>query len=194
MNREAWTMSAFGADVAAVIKALNLRGAALVGHSMGGPVIVEAAKQISNRLIGLVVVDSFHNLDESMTPEEIEEFLQPWVEDFAGAMQRWVRETMFVPASDSAMIDRIAKDMSAAPPEVGLGAGREILRGSSENTLEGIGVPVVAINSDAVPTNAESLRRYGLKLNLMSGVGHFVMMEDPDNFNRLLAEAIAGFE
>jgi pimeloyl-ACP methyl ester carboxylesterase len=29
---------------------------------------------------------------------------------------------------------------------------------------------------------------------VMSGVGHFVMLEDPDTFNRLLGEAIDEFK
>jgi sigma-B regulation protein RsbQ len=53
--------------------------------------------------------------------------------------------------------------------------------------------PVVAINPDYRPTDVESLRRYGMKTVLMSGVGHFLMMEDPDAFNSLLDETIEGF-
>ena len=45
-NREKWTMGAFGEDVAAVIKQIGLDDAVLIGHSMGGPVILEAAKRI----------------------------------------------------------------------------------------------------------------------------------------------------
>lgn len=192
LNRETWTMSAFGADVAAVVEVLDLERAVLVGHSMGGAVVAEAAKQLADRLIGLVVVDNFQNLDESMTPSEIEETLQPWVEDFVGVTQRVVR-TMFVPTSDSALIEHIVDDMSSGPPEVGVGAARDYFRWFGENPLEGIGVPVVVINSDVGPTNTEPFERYGLELILMSDVGHFVMMEDPETFNRILAEVLSEF-
>ena len=43
------------------------------------------------------------------------------------------------------------------------------------------------------PTDAESLGRYGVSAVTMPEAGHFPMMEDPDTFNRLLAEAIEGF-
>ncbi len=34
---------------------------------------------------------------------------------------------------------------------------------------------------------------HGMDVVIMSGVGHFVMMEDPERFNALLASAIAEF-
>src|SRR4029450_134409 len=42
-SRGEWTMVAFGEDVCAVVEALDLRRAVLVGHSLGGPVVLEAA-------------------------------------------------------------------------------------------------------------------------------------------------------
>jgi pimeloyl-ACP methyl ester carboxylesterase len=55
-------------------------------------------------------------------------------------------------------------------------------------------VPVVAINAGRWPTDTESLGRYGVSAVTMPDPGHFLMMEDPDTFNRLLAEAIEGFK
>lgn len=56
-------MEAFGADVAAVVDELDLERVVLVGHSMGGDVIVEAARkhhgaQSSGRLHRRAVVDA----------------------------------------------------------------------------------------------------------------------------------------
>jgi pimeloyl-ACP methyl ester carboxylesterase len=62
-DREMWSMSSLGGDVAAVIEDLGLHRAVLVGHSMGGPVIMEAAKLVPNQIIGLVAVDEFFDLD-----------------------------------------------------------------------------------------------------------------------------------
>ena len=49
MNRKEWTMAAFGADVAAVVNKLDLKNIVLVGHSMGGPVCLEAARRLQGR-------------------------------------------------------------------------------------------------------------------------------------------------
>jgi pimeloyl-ACP methyl ester carboxylesterase len=59
--------------------------------------------------------------------------------------------------------------------------------------LRELTAPVVAINPDARPTDIQALRRHGVRTVLVSGVGHFLMMEDPDRFNRLLGEVIEEF-
>jgi hypothetical protein len=41
--------------------------------------------------------------------------------------------------------------------------------------------------------DVESLARRGVRAVLVPGVGHFVMLEDPNGFNRLLDEAIRQF-
>jgi pimeloyl-ACP methyl ester carboxylesterase len=45
VGRKAWTMPTFGDDLVAVVERLALADAVLIGHSMGGDVIVEAALQ-----------------------------------------------------------------------------------------------------------------------------------------------------
>jgi pimeloyl-ACP methyl ester carboxylesterase len=53
---------------------------------------------------------------------------------------------------------------------------------------------LVAMGGQFGPTDTESLQRNGVRTTLMSGVGHFLMMEDPDTFNRLLGEVIEDFK
>lgn len=190
LNRNKWTMPAFGEDVAAVVRELDLDRVVLAGHSMGGAVIVEAAKQLPNRVTALVAVDSLQDLDLVRTPEEVEGLLAPAGEDPAGCIQMLIRQTMFLPGSDPALVDRVANDMSAAPPEIAICAAREFLLWNGRTLLEEIDAPKWAINSDYQPTNMKAAAKHGLKVVLMSGVGHFVMMEDPGTFNRLLAEAV----
>lgn len=194
VDRRAWTMPAFGDDVVAVVQKLELGDLALIGHSMGGDVIIEAALRLPNRVAGLVWVDTYNTLGESRNREEIEEFLAPFRQDFVTATRNLVRR-MFVSGSDPDLVEWVAADMSAAPPEVAVDAMEHavtnddaILAGLRELTA-----PVVAINPDYRPTDIEALRRNGVKAVLMSGVGHFMMMEDPDTFNRLLGESIEEF-
>jgi pimeloyl-ACP methyl ester carboxylesterase len=85
--------------------------------------------------------------------------------------------------------------MSAAPPQVAVAASKA-LRDNDLNLqtglleLRGSEIPVMAINSDYRPNDFEAARRYGVTIRTMSGVGHFVMMEDPVIFNRLLWETL----
>jgi pimeloyl-ACP methyl ester carboxylesterase len=196
LQRDDWNITAFGQDVAAVAEKLGLKQVVLIGHSMGGPVIVEAARLMADRLAGLVGVDTYRNLSEVRQAAEIEGYLAPLRANFREATGKVVRK-MFISRSDPHLVERIVADMSAAPPEVAIAASKA-LRDNDLNLQAGLqelrdsGIPVVAINSDYRANDFEAARRFGVTIQTMSGVGHFVMMEDPVTFNRLLEETING--
>lgn len=194
MGRETWTMPAFGLDVVAVVEQLGLDQAVLIGHSMGGEAIVEAALRLGDRVTGLVWVDTYRTLGGPQSAAKLERFLAPFRLDFVAATRRWA-ESMFLPSSDPALVERVVADMAAAPPEAAVIALHEAL--SFEPTivaaLQDMTTPVVAINPDYRPNDIQALRRHGVQAVLMPGVGHFAMMEDPDTFNRLLSEAVDEF-
>jgi pimeloyl-ACP methyl ester carboxylesterase len=83
--------------------------------------------------------------------------------------------------------------MSAAPPHIAIDVREEGL-GNSRNLqagLQEVTAPKIAINAESWhPTNMTAMQRYGIEVVQMSGVGHFVMLEDPQTFNRLLDEAV----
>ncbi len=127
LNRDDWTIEAFGNDVTAVVEKLDLDTVILIGHSMGGPVIVEAAQHMTDRIIGLVGVDTFHDIDrEAGNPEEVEAFLQPLIENFTETTEAFVKANMFTATSDSSLIEQISTDMASIPSEVGVPAIRNL--------------------------------------------------------------------
>jgi len=195
-ERQAWTMEAFGEDVVAVVQALELDPVILIGHSMGGPVILEAARRMPDRVVGVVGVDTYQEFGRVYGPEEVAGFLAPLRADFRVNTRTFVSSTMFLPSADSSLVNQVASDMSAAPPEIALAAMDGLVRWHNEQSgeaLAAVRAPIRAINSDYRPTNLEGARRYAgsFEVKFMTGVGHFVMMEDPETFNRLLAETIA---
>ena len=58
-NRVEWTMSNYAKDVIAVMNHLKIEEAVLVGQSMGGIVMLEVAKKIPGRIIGVVPLDAY---------------------------------------------------------------------------------------------------------------------------------------
>jgi pimeloyl-ACP methyl ester carboxylesterase len=191
-DRNTWTMPKFGEDVVAVVAQLGLDQAVLIGHSMGGPVIVEAARRLPNAVIGVVGVDTLWNVEHTQTPEQVEMFLAPFRANFVGAARTFVRR-MFVSTSDATLVEHIVADMSAAPPDVGIGASEAILDciPNLQEGLREVNAPIIVINADGwQPTHMETAQRYGIEVVLMSGVGHFVMLEAPEIFNRLLDETV----
>jgi pimeloyl-ACP methyl ester carboxylesterase len=197
LERKAWTMEAYGEDVVAVVNKLKLQEVILVGHSMGGYVILEAARRLPERIIGLVGVDTLNDFAQQISQEEIDALFTPFRSNFVEMTRNFVR-TMFTENADPALIEKIVEDMSAAPPEVGLGSFEEMIDYMKHTYLEAVQevkVPITCINSDKYPTNREGNKRYvpSYKAKIMTGVGHFNMIEDPGTFNRLLEETVQEF-
>lgn len=195
LHREAWTIPAFGQDVVAVIKQLDLAQVVLLGHSMGGAVIVEAALQTPTQVIGLVGIDTFRAIAQTRTKAVIDAFLGPLRLNFREAANAFVSSQMFVPTSEPAFVAAIAKEMAAAPPQMAIGAAEALIGHDAQVRagLQAIRAPICAINAAYHPTDQEAARRYGVRVALMEGVGHFLMMEDYATFNQLLNEAIQHF-
>jgi pimeloyl-ACP methyl ester carboxylesterase len=164
----------------------------LIGHSMGGPVIVETARLAPDRIAALVSVDHFYDADRQPTEAQIEALIGPVRADFPGEIAALVR-TFFTDRSDPALIDRISRDMASAPPEVGVSALGHVRRYDEAAGLAAVRAPMRMINADKWPTNLEAARRHkpDIQLGVMPGLGHFPFLEDPEEFNRLLARAVA---
>ena len=191
-GRSSWTMEAFGRDVVAVVEALDLRRVVLVGHSMGGDVVVEAALRMRERVAGLVWVDVYRSFGVPL--QDVASRVAPFRVDFRGTTHAFVR-AMFPPDADPDLVEWVAEDMASAPPAVALpalveawGAGRVM-----PGLLARLGLPVVAINPLGPPSDAASLAAHGVSLVTMPGVGHFPMLEDPERFNAVLREVVARF-
>jgi pimeloyl-ACP methyl ester carboxylesterase len=82
--------------------------------------------------------------------------------------------------------------MSAADPEIVL-AVLEAKQANEPAVLAGldeIDIPVVSISPDFKPVDQASFAAYHVDVIMITGVGHFAMMEDPGAFNTHLAEAV----
>jgi pimeloyl-ACP methyl ester carboxylesterase len=190
-GREEWTIPAFGADVSAVVDALGLERVVLVGHSLGGDVIVEAARRLPGRIAGLVWVDAYRQLATSRTEEQHEAFTRPFRGDFVATTLAFVRG-MFPAGSDPALVERVAADMAAAPPEVALPVLDSAIRfdRAIPPALRELGLPLVALNPDLPESDVASYERCGGTVVTLEGSGHFPMLEDPARFDATLAEVL----
>ena len=62
-------------------------------------------------------------------------------------------------------------------------------------SIEAVEAPIIAINSDMEPTNVEAFRKYApaFKAKIVEDVGHLIMWDNTEEFNRLLEESIQEF-
>jgi pimeloyl-ACP methyl ester carboxylesterase len=194
-------METFGADVVAAVRACRREGrelpqdVVLIGHSMGGPVAIEAARQLGAEVSGIIGVDTFSELGAPPFPAaELERFLAGFTTDFSGMTRDWVSRSMFQPTADPAFVRRIADDMAQAPPAVAIGAMRELLQVLFRSDYRDITVPIVAINADLEGITDEARARTvapTFRLVTLPGRGHFLMLEDPAGFNPVLLQEVA---
>jgi pimeloyl-ACP methyl ester carboxylesterase len=190
-DRKQWSIPAFAGDVRAVADALHLEQVVLVGHSMGGPVIVDAARQMPGRVVALVPVDIFMNVSTSLSAEQRAQFAGALRSDFKGTTADFVTR-MFTPRSKPALVQRIVQAMSSAPSEIAVAAMEGIWSYDIPAALGETKIPIRCINSDRRPTDVEAARRFApqFQVVIMKGLGHFVMIEQPKAFDRLLENAI----
>jgi pimeloyl-ACP methyl ester carboxylesterase len=193
-GREVWTIAAFGADVAAVFEKLDLTNAVLIGHSMGGPVCIEAARLVGDRAIGLVGVDNLQNMTRTFTPEQVEGFVGNFESDFPGYTREFVG-AMFTPVADSALKAGIIEQMAAEDPRMGMEAIGNTVTYDYAAALADMRLPIRTIASDRYPTDVAGNRALAssFEVRLMPGQGHFPHLENPPMFNQLLHETLADF-
>ena len=193
IGRIDWTVENYGKDVKAVIDKEKLDSVILIGHSMGGPVVLAAAQLLGNKVKALIGIDTFQDIEQKFTQEQQDEFYKFFEDDFVSATKEFVKE-LFPVKADSNLVKMIAEDMSSAPPNIALASFRSLFKFDEAANFDKINLPVCFINSEKFPTNTEAAKRHikSFVLKIIEGVGHFPMLEKPDEFNEVLDETIEG--
>jgi pimeloyl-ACP methyl ester carboxylesterase len=191
VERKNWTIEAFGEDVTAVINHLKLKKVILVGHSMGGVVIIEAAKLLKGKVLGLVGVDAFQKFEDDWIIKQRDEILKAFKKDFKTVTKQFIKK-MFNANSDSVLVNKIAESMSQAPRDIALNSFENALFYDPVPALKEIKLPIVSIDSDMYPVAVEENRKIveHFTEKTIKDVGHFIMLEKPKQFNEYLFEAV----
>jgi len=202
-GREAWTVTGLAGDVQAVVEALareeRLERVILIGHSMGGPVSLEAARLMPGRVAAVVAVDTLHQAEMAIPEEQVTQMVAGFESDFAGTTDRFVR-MMYREDADPAVVDWTVKKAQSANQEAAIALMKDFGTLDFPALFEAANVPIRAINAaPEVPgqmeTTVEANRQYAdFDAVLMPGVGHFLQLERPAEFNRHLREVLAELE
>jgi pimeloyl-ACP methyl ester carboxylesterase len=190
-NRTDWSIANYAQDVVAVAREIPNPQLVLVGHSMGADVALAATPLLGERVIGVVAVEALRSVGEPpLTARDIERKVAPFSADFVGTTRNFVSSSLFEPGADPALVQKVAYNMSLHSPAVAVPSMRALLQMNLTGLLPSIHVPVYAINSDLLPTDAARIRRAlpDFHLDVLDHTGHFLMLEDPARFNPLLLQ------
>ena len=186
-----YSMDYFARAVEAVMKDAKAKRAVLVGHSMGTPVARQFYRQYPQKTLALVIVDGVLRplAEKTVMDRMIEGFRAPTYKQSIDQMLT----AMKGPSLSAEAMERIKASSANTPQHVVVSA----MEGMADPAIWGddkINVPVLAImaRNPFYPPNIEEISR-GLAPNMdfrmWEGVGHFVMMDKPKEFN----EAVIGF-
>ena len=190
-NRAKWGLPEFGADVKAVVEAEKLKRAILLGNSLGGPTAIEAALLLPGRVIGVVGIDTFHSLTYTWTEEEARKRGEAFRVDYPGSLKEMVK-TLFHPDTDPAVMADAERRMQGTSPGTAHAMFVSLGGYNQADSAQKLAVPLRAINGDLYPTDVEGARKTkpDFRAVIMKHMGHYPMIERPDEFNRHVEEIV----
>ncbi len=193
---QAYTIEGFADDLAWLCRELRLERPLLVGHSMGGAVVLATAARHPELARGIALCDP-----AVFFPARTSEGIRPLVQALAGpgyreAAQAFIDGRMFSAFDDKARRARIVADMCATPQHVMRSAFESIVAFDSEAAARACRAPVLLIDAE-VPI-ADRVRFAALCPQLQTaqtaGAGHFHQLEVPDQVNAMLDRFAEGVD
>lgn len=199
-NRTDWSIENYGADVNAVIEQLNLTRVILVGHSMGGDVVLEAALNNKN-VVALIGIDNFKEVGvqyDEQTKAEISSFIELVKSSFSEVVPAYAEQALFHASTDSLVRTRVLYSFLKSDSVIAASSLEGLFNYVTveSDRLATLEQKIFLINSDATPTNISGLDNSGIDYELLpiEATGHYPMIEKPERFNELLRQAIQKIE
>lgn len=187
-----YSVAALAGDVAAVADQLGLRRFVLAGHSLGSAVAIEYAGRHPERVAALLLVDP--NGDMSRVPDqEFAPFLAALRSDPLAELESYFRQLLVGGDPDAA--GWVLEDLRLTHEDAVAKAVEGSLRYQPLPALARYPGPKLSVISDMnrLPYSLHNLLP-DLPVRLMTGTGHWVMMDRPEVFNHLLDELVAEVE
>lgn len=183
------SMDLFARAVEAVRADAGADRIVLVGHSMGAPVIRQYAHLYPEHVAGLVAVDGPLDVRPFAAANLPPGFPPPMTGPEGRAAREGMIRSMFIPETPAALQEHILKMMLAAPEATAVGAMNAMFDPAIRwsDVIKSPALTVYAGTAN-VPDPAATKELYPLhEATQVKGTAHFLMMEKPDEFNRLLA-------
>jgi pimeloyl-ACP methyl ester carboxylesterase len=191
----AYTMDFLASAVLAVMRDAHADKAVLVGHSMGVPVICRVYKQAPEKVAALVSIDGWLKRP-AMSPADVDKFIAPLRgPDYREHTTKFIGAMFPTPGTES-LRERTLSEMLKTPQYVMVSAMEGMFRADQPDwDLKKVNVPVLVINTKN-PMWTPEYQTYVHSLSTrvdyrqMDGVGHWLMLEEPVQFNVMLTDML----
>jgi pimeloyl-ACP methyl ester carboxylesterase len=149
------------------------------------------------RVEGVICVDALHNADVEFPRETGDQMMAAFHADFGGMMAQMV-SAMFPPGADTALIRWVTDKGRAADTAAVLSIIADYPSFDQQTAMPAAGAPIRCINAApstpmSMATDVAANRKYAdFDAVLMDGVGHYLHLERPAEFNALLRQTLDG--
>jgi pimeloyl-ACP methyl ester carboxylesterase len=175
-------------DVEAVTNALKLQRFVIVGHSYGGSVVAAYAARHPERVAGVVLADSAGNV--KIDPVQAKKFLDAIRANPDKVVPQWFAPIL--KPSREEVKNAVLESVRHTPGDVIASALGGLTTFDMTSLLTAYHGPVLAIAATDIESPASFHVQFpNVPVKKMSGVGHWLMMDKPDEFNALLDEFLA---
>lgn len=200
------SVETYGADVASLLAGPTI----LVGHSMGCRVVLQAYRNATERVAGIVLLDGSCVASGERAEAEENTSQQLSSQGYDLFVRRFFEE-MFLPDSDPILKAGILERALRLPAEIGAPLFARLAGWDAAEVrpaLDSVRVPLLAIQTTFVNSERvrvplapgqsspwlELLREHAPDAHIvaLSGHGHFAHVEKPEEVNELIADFVSG--
>jgi pimeloyl-ACP methyl ester carboxylesterase len=188
-----YAIKSLAADIDTIVGRIGLAEFVLVGHSMGGIVALAYADDHPARVAGILLVDPAGDV-RKVPADDIRQFMGAIDSGaYTEAIEDWWNQMLA--GSDDAVRSRVIQDLRSTPQETVVGIFKATLQYDPLPALGGYRGPILSI---ITPFNDApySLHRLhpALPHRKFHGTGHWLQLDKPVEFNRLLDEFLLSVE
>jgi pimeloyl-ACP methyl ester carboxylesterase len=195
-----------GQDVKTVLEGLDLNDVVLVGHSMGGVAVQEFATDfpavLAERVAGLVLLSTLAYTPLGSRSTRTKARIERLTSHSPDAQWLWDNRNLgllaarlgFGRSPRPSHVELVRRMMSECPPETRRDAPRVLVGLDLTEGLPNLHIPTLVVGGTAdmltPPFEAKRMAKLipGARLELMSGGGHMLMLEETDELDLLIAD------
>jgi len=172
----------YAADVLAVMDALGIERAHLVGTSFGGPVVATIAADAPDRVASITALGSAISAEGAVDIDEgIKMLKEVGALDF---FRGFMGQASFAPGTDPALIEAAAQQAGSRDVDVIAEIVRVAFTADASDAVNRSKAPALVLTGEfdmtcPIPAGEARAAGLGTELVVLQGRGHMAMVEDP---------------